>query len=89
MVVVPVPIGRRAAAGVVVPGVACGVRRDGLRQGDAEVALDVLVDLEDGDVDDDFGAGTVEVVQQLLREEQLVRRGAHDDGVLAGDERRS
>ena len=42
-------------------------------QSDAEVALDVLVDLEDGDVDDDFGAGTVEVVQQLLREEQARR----------------
>ncbi len=57
-----------------------------MRQRDAEVALDVAVDFEDGDVDDDFGAGAVEVVQELLREEQLIGRGAHDDGVLAGNE---
>jgi len=59
---------------------------DGLRKGDSDVAHLVATDLEDGDVDDDFGAGTVEVVEQLLCEEQLIRRRAHDDGVLAGDE---
>ena len=48
--------------------------------------FDVAIDFKDGDVDDDFGAGTIEVVKELLREEELVGRGAHDDGVLAGDE---
>ena len=57
-----------------------------VRKGDADIAHLVAIDLEDGDVDDDFGAGAVEVVEEFLSEEQLVRRGAHDDGVLAGDE---
>ena len=57
----------------------------GLRKSDAEVAHPVFVDLEDGDIDDDLGAGAVKVVQQLLCEKKLVRGSAHDDGVLAGD----
>ena len=71
---------------MVLLGLACGVRLKDCRQGDAEVADLVAVDFEDGDVDDDFGTGAVEVVDQLLREQELVGGGAHDDGVLAGDE---
>ncbi len=48
--------------------------------------LDVAIDFKDGDIDYDFGPGAVEVVQHLLRDEQLVRRSAHDDGVLAGND---
>ena len=46
----------------------------------------IPVDFEDCDVDDDFRAGAIEVVEDLLGEEELVGSGAHDDGVLAGDE---
>jgi hypothetical protein len=60
--------------------------RDGGRQGDAEVTHLVAVDIEDGYVNDNLRLGPVEIVEELLREKKLVRRGAHDDGVLAGNE---
>ena len=50
---------------------------------DAERPLPVLAYLEDGDVDDNLAARLVQVVNELLREEKLVGRGTHDDGVLA------
>ena len=53
--------------------------------GDAESALPVLADFHDGDVDDDFGARLVEIVDEFLRQQKFVGRAAHDDGVLAGD----
>ncbi len=64
------------------------LRRNGdrLRERDSEVSLKVFIDLKDGNIDYDFGSGPVEIVQQLLGEEQLVRGRTHDDGVLAGDE---
>ncbi len=64
---------------------ACGVRPK-LGQRDAEVADLVAADFEHGDVDDDFRPGAVEIVDELFREDELVGRGAQDDGVLAGDE---
>ena len=78
--------GRRGAGSGRGSGKGLGSDADGGGKRDPDIALDVAADLEDGDVDDDFGTGTVEIVQQLLGEEELVWRGAHDDGVLAGDE---
>ena len=51
-------------------------------QRDAQVANLVPVDFEHGDIDDHFRAGTIEVVDELLREQELVGGGADDDGVL-------
>ena len=48
--------------------------------------LNILVDFEDRYVDDDFRAGAVEVVEDLLGEDEFVGSGAHDDSVLARDE---
>ena len=70
---------------VVVVLEACGVRVMRLGEGDAEVADLVAVDFEDGDIDDDLGAGAVEIVDDLLREEKLVGRGAEDERVLRRD----
>ena len=83
VVVLPVPV--LGAAGGRRVGVGLRGEADGLRQVMPRLRSS-LVDFEDGDIDDDLGTGAVEIVQELLREEQLVRGGAHDDGVLAGDE---
>ena len=60
--------------------------RDGLRQGDAEIAHPVAVNLKNGDIDDDLRTGAIEIVEELLREQELVRSGPDNDGVLTGDE---
>ena len=75
--------GARAGAGA---GGAGGRQAEGLGEGDAEIADLVAVDLKHGDVDDDLGLGAVEVVEELLREQELIGGGAQDDGVLGGDE---
>ena len=59
---------------------------DRRRERDAEGADFVAIDLEDRDVDDDLGAGTVEVVDEFFGEQELVCGGAHDDGVLRRDQ---
>ncbi len=43
--------------------------RDGLRQGDAEGANLVTIDIEDGYVDNDLRLGSVEIVEELLARE--------------------
>ena len=67
-----------------------GCRAVGL-QGNAEAAgplhsqrlLPVLAHFEHCDVDYDLAAGLVEVVDELLRQQELVGGATHDDGVLA------
>ncbi len=56
---------------------------DAAGPGDAQGPLPVFAHLQDGDVDDNFAARLVEVVNELLREQELVGRAAHDNGVLA------
>ncbi len=50
-----------------------------------DVAQQVLIDFKDGDVDDDLRLGLIEIVDDLLRQQQLIRCAAHDDGALAGN----
>ena len=57
----------------------------GLRELNTDLPHHVLVDLKHGDIDDHLRARLVEVVDQLLRQQQFIRSGAHDDGVLAGN----
>ena len=61
---------------------------DAAGPGDAQGPLPVLAHLQDGDVHHHLGARLVQVVDELLRQQQLVGRAAHHDGVLAGARRR-
>ncbi len=55
---------------------------EALRQGDAEVPQLVTADFEHGNVHNDLGSCAVEVVDQLLCENQLVRGRAQHDRIL-------
>ena len=84
---------KRRRGGCGRPGGATGRGGRGRLQGDgdvagpgnAEVLLPVLAQLQNRDVHHHLGTRLVQVVNQFLRQQQLVRRAANHDGVLAGD----
>ncbi len=73
----------RCRAGVALRAVRLQRYAKAARPRDAQRAFPVLAHFKYGDVDHDFAARLVEIVDELLRQQQFVGRGAHHDGVLA------
>ena len=79
-----VPVVPAVVLVVVLGGIKVALQRNRSagRRADAQGPRLVFADLHDGDIDDDFGAGLVEVFDQLFRQCDLIGRAAHDDGIL-------